>query len=447
MHQTKLNVKIIWIILITSMIPITSLTVFAYYHFDNIYTKMIQDRYTELFRFTDAELSERGDADVNDVVSEVFGNDELFKNGYLTIVDKNGSQIYESKPDTTRLAESIAANLDKLEFTYQLSKQDWTMTFIVDKVFAQSDLYVIRGMMVIVIMLSFVAVLIVATHFTKRITDPLYDMMDQMEKMENGQLKVNIAIDNDDEIGMVAKRFNTMAAKLRKYIERYYIMDIKEQEAELAALRAQINPHYLYNTLEVIRMNAIDEDAEMTAEMIENLSRQMQYTLDSTTSVVLLRQELDFINDYIKLINIRYNGKIVLDVETNGLEDCLALKLSIQPLIENAYKYGLKPNGGVGMIQVIAEQDGEDLIITVLDNGEGMSEERLHEVQQLLAASPEDRHSKSIGLKNVNDRLRTRYGEKYGLSLTSQEKMGTAVTMRLPLQKGTDNVDSSISRR
>jgi two-component system sensor histidine kinase YesM len=442
MRQTKLNVKIVLIILLTSMIPVTALTVFAYYHFDKIYTDIIQDRYDQLFHFADSEFTERGTGDIPAVISEVFGSDDLYQHGYLTIIDDGGATIYSSVPNSTMLAESIAANLDKLQFDYKLTKTNWTITFIVDKVYAQSDLYVVRGLMVIVIMLSFVAVLIVANHFTKRITDPLYDMMNQMEKMENGELKVNIAIDNDDEIGMVAKKFNKMAEKLREYIERYYIMDIKEQEAELTALRAQINPHYLYNTLEVIRMNAVDEDAETTAGMIENLSRQMQYTLDSSP-VVLLRQELDFINDYIKLINIRYNGKIELDTNVGTLGDSLILKLSIQPLIENAYKYGLKPNGGTGMIQVLAEEEAGNLVISVLDNGEGMTKERLQEVQELLKASPEDKHYKNIGLKNVNDRLRTRYGEEYGLQITSQEKTGTVVTMKLPLQKGTDNVDSS----
>ena len=433
-----LKTKIIVGALGLAMLPMIVLTWFTYRVFDARCTELLDAQYMQAVEFAGKGLKLLRSANSSHLTEQdlalVFDSIDIFDNGTLQVIDSDGSILYHRAENDSWIDQSIAANLDKLHFETRLEDTGWTVCFDVDKVKAQSELYVLRGMLVLVIMLCAIAVVWGASRLSNGITHPLSDMMEQMERMERGELKVNIAVDSDDEIGILARKFNTMSRSLQNYINRYYVARMKQNEAELNALKAQISPHYLNNTLEVIRMQAVSEDAPVAAHMIELLGQQMQYALDNAT-MISLHGELELIRSYVSLLNFRYNDKIQLDIQEKGFGSCELPKLSLQPLVENAYKHGLKNKPGMGLVQITAEAVGEDLEITVLDNGCGMSKSTLAGLTkqlQGLAKPPEEGHTGGIGLKNVHDRLKTLYGEGYGLTISSWPGVGTAVCLKLP---------------
>lgn len=282
-----------------------------------------------------------------------------------------------------------------------------------------------------------IGVLLVSTFvLSKSLTKPLSDMSEQMKRVEKGDFDISLPVTSRDEIGTLAKNFNEMSRQLKIYINQSYVAKIRQNEAELTALKSQIYPHFLYNTLDVIRMTALEDGNPRVATMIESLAEQIHYLIGPTEDTVPLSKEIDIIRKYVFLLNCRIEGKVDLSVQTEEAGKAFIPRLTLQPIVENAYVHGIRPKTGSGSILIDAERDGGDLLITVMDNGVGMNEETLQNLKNLLEGDqPGIRNQydwQSIGLKNVQDRLKLQYGEQYGLVVTSTEGVGTSVEIRMP---------------
>ncbi len=452
--SSHLKTKIIAGALGLAMLPMIVLTWFTYSVFDTRCTQLLNAQYAQAVEFAGRDLRLlRGSGGywlTEQKLAQVFDAIELFDDGTLQVLDSDGTTLYYRAENDDWIDQSISAHLDKLHFETKLEDTGWTVSFDVDKVKAESGLYVLRGMLILVIMLCAIAVVWGASRLSNSITHPLSDMMEQMERMERGELKVNISVDSDDEIGVLAQKFTAMSRSLQNYIDRYYVARMKQGEAELKALKAQISPHYLYNTLEVIRMQAVNEDAPTAAHMIELLGQQMQYALSDAT-VISLHEELELVRSYVALLNFRYDNKIQLDVQEKNFGGFEIPKLSLQPLVENAYKHGLKTKPGMRLVQITVEAVDKDLEITVLDNGVGIGPAVLAELQKQLqgTAKPKPEHQTGgVGLKNVHDRLKSLYGEGYGLTVSSWPGVGTAVCLKLPkrIKEEPDHVEFDSGR-
>ena len=163
-----------------------------------------------------------------------------------------------------------------------------------------------------------------------------------------------------------------MIEGLKLFINDAYVAEIKHKQTELNALKTQIQPHYLYNTLEVIRMSAVADDAEKVADMIHALSNQLEYVIDYGEEWVTVQRELEHLNNYFHLIEVRFDRRIDLQVDlAEDLEEALILKLSIQPLVENAVHHGIRPRGGKGTVLVTIEKSGADIAVTVFETASG----------------------------------------------------------------------------
>ena len=216
---------------------------------------------------------------------------------------------------------------------------------------------------------------------------------------------------------------------------------ILNKQTELTALQSQINPHFLYNTLECIRGQALIDGNMEIAKMVEALSAFFRYSISRKGNLVTLRDELANIENYMLIQRYRFNNRfsmeVVIDEEDEEAFDFLIPRLIIQPVVENAVKHGLRPNKGPGEVVVQAKQNMDFLEITVMDNGVGINKERLEEVQALLKSdarvAEEDIKGMSIGVKNVSDRIKHLYGNEYGLEIDAYEGMGTIVKYWLPL--------------
>lgn len=285
---------------------------------------------------------------------------------------------------------------------------------------------------------STVGLVLLYLLFSRRISRPIYRLKEGMEKIQKGDLDTRVRIESRDEVGVLAEGLNQMAAQLGVYIDRVYRAEIRQREAELNALKSQIKPHYLYNTLEVIRMTALGNEDQQAAEMIESLANQFRYLMGQEGNTVLLERELDNVRDYFMIIRIRFADRIGLKISVpERLLKEPVLKLILQPVVENAVKHGLRPKSGNGNVWITASSGKDRIELTVMDDGVGMDQTTLKDLQEKLENSSfrqTGREEKGgVGLCNVGDRIRNKYGKEYGISVESTPGTGTIVILHLPV--------------
>jgi two-component system sensor histidine kinase YesM len=245
-------------------------------------------------------------------------------------------------------------------------------------------------------------------------------------------------LDRKDEIGVLYKEYNKMINDLEDYIRESYQNKLMTLDAQMKALEAQINSHFLYNTLESINSIAEIEEVENIAIMTKALGDMFRYSIKTDSELVTIEEELSHVNNYMSIQQIRYEGKINFETQIEtGLQYIRILKLILQPIIENAIYHGFERTGKRGTITLKAYQAGKDIIFEIADDGIGIPQEQLFQIQSAFTKIPEfkelgQRDKQSIGLKNVHSRIALYYGAGYGLSLYSQKDSGTTVRITVP---------------
>lgn len=289
-----------------------------------------------------------------------------------------------------------------------------------------------RATVYIAILICALVMIVMGAWFSRRLAAPIRELIKQMTIVESGNLDTQLSVNTNDEMGRLAHGFNRMVERLQIYINEAYVAQIKQKQTELNALKSQIRPHYLYNTLEVIRMNAVDKEAGEVADMILALSNELKYVIDYGEDRVSIRSELEHLQNYFYIISVRFENRfeLQLDIAQEIHLDWPILKLSLQPIVENAVQHGLRRKGK-GTVGITMEQKDRMLAITIYDDGVGMSREDLARIFQTL--EDPNAPSKNVGLKNVHERIRSTFGEEYGLSINSREHVGTSVTLLFPI--------------
>ncbi|OPA73932.1 two-component sensor histidine kinase [Paenibacillus selenitireducens] len=275
----------------------------------------------------------------------------------------------------------------------------------------------------------FVAILI-PSLFVIRFARRTNEIIRFTRKVKKGDLTARIQDPREDELGQISTSFNDMLDDLNLYIDRVYKAEIKQKHTELAALQARINPHFLYNTLEVIRMRAISQGAQDVGEMIYSLSALFRTFVQQKT-IYLLKDELEACRLYLELFRIRYKDKFSYEIECDlMLGGKQVLQMSLQPIIENYIVHGLRTDRTDNRIHIRALSSANGIHVRIEDNGHGITSERLEEIR--LAISPNAPEGESFGLRSVNERLKLLYGDEYGIELESQPEVGTIVNVWLP---------------
>ena len=360
----------------------------------------------------------------------------LTEAGTFYLCDTAGSCWYSSDPGSVDQVTSRDFSRDGAFLSQDVDGYDLTIWYDPNGYPIESQIRTLQSAMYLVVLISVVALSLGSILFSRRLTRPIRMITQRMGEIEAGNFQGQIPIISNDELGDLTARFNQMSAQLDAYTKQVYLSKIRQTEAELNALRSQIYPHFLYNTLEVIRMTAINRQDEMVAGMIESLSDQIRYVVGTINDLVPLRLEIDILQKYVYLLNCRFDNKVSFVFDCQQLEDHLIPKLILQPLVENAFNHGIKPMQGKGYIRLTAEQTQDDIVLTVMDNGVGMTQQAMDRLRTLLDSDkPGERQEYtwgSIGLKNVHDRLRYMYGAKYGITIFSTPGVGTAVKVMIP---------------
>ncbi len=302
-------------------------------------------------------------------------------------------------------------------------------------------LEVFIGIMALALLISAVIIFLYATYFSSRINT----LRLAMYKVSNNDYEIVDTIRGDDELTETFRDMKTMVQKLKSAEARIYEAQIREQmitnqqqQVELKLLANQINPHFLYNTLEAIRMKAFVEGNRGVANAIKLLSKSMRYVLGNTqTTSTTLDKELDYIATYMAIMKLRFGSCINYDLQLDESLDpaaCQILPILLQPVIENAISHGLADldeNGHI-ILRIRPSKDRTRLCAYVFDNGSGMSRETLREVASHLDTPPEDT-GHGVGLYNISNRIHLFYGPEYGITIRSREHFGTCVTLTIPL--------------
>jgi len=299
-------------------------------------------------------------------------------------------------------------------------------------------LYLLRNLNLILVLAMILLTILLSLLLSHTITKPLSRLAKSMKLFENQQYDLIPATDRSDELGSLTQTYNRMISKINTLINEVYITKLHEKKAQFAALQNQINPHMLYNTIECIRMKAaLNNDAEVS-DMIRDLGRIFQLTLSKGKTNNTVGDEIEYITTYIKLFNIRHDNRYQLDIRLSGeIMEASIIRFSFQPIVENCIVHGFHDILGKCIISIHGTMEGNNILLTIKDNGNGMDAEKLSELKQkLLASSDTLNDTKSgIGLKNVYDRIKLEYGEEYYLNLHSVRMEGTAVEMLIPYRK------------
>lgn len=271
--------------------------------------------------------------------------------------------------------------------------------------------------------------------FSRQLGAPISRLTRRLELISRGNFEPDITIESDDEIGMIGKQINDMSSHISTLLETRVQNEKDKKDLEIKMLQAQINPHFLYNTLDSIKWIATMQQNSGIVQVVTSLSSLLKNMAKGFNEKVTLRQELDFLNHYITIEKIRYIELFDVDVsvEDERLYDAKIIKLTLQPIVENAIFSGIEPSGRFGFIQIHAFVKDGLFTITVLDNGIGIAPDN---IEALLTDTSRVSKSKmsGIGLPNVDRRMKLVYGEDYGITIESKLDNYTKITITLPLE-------------
>ncbi|MNB89163.1 putative sensor-like histidine kinase [compost metagenome] len=392
------------------------------------------------------------EANISNMEAQVAELDNVTR-GKSLIVDQDGKVVYDSdqKLLTTDISQTMlfrnaqgaagsfydtVSGKQRLNIYSSSAKTNWKVIISIPVDELTRDVKLTRNATLLATLIIIILALIISIVLSFALTKPLKQMIQLMKRVQNGDLDVNFLVKRRDEIGLLGHQFNRMLARIRELIEDIYRIEEQKKEAELHALQSQINPHFIYNTLESIRMTAeINDDVE-AADMISILGKLLRYSTGEVTGRTTMKQELLYVRNYVELLNSRYPGRFVLQIDVpEELNDYNIIKLVFQPIIENAAYHGLDDSKEHMHISIRCEFTAHKLLFHIRDDGCGMDQQTLDKLKDDLKR--ETPHKKSInggiGMKNVHQRVQLHYGTAYGIELFSKQGEGTDVILTLPL--------------
>ncbi|MWV47220.1 HAMP domain-containing protein [Paenibacillus sp. HJL G12] len=312
-------------------------------------------------------------------------------------------------------------------FTYKKLSNGWSTVITVpyDELLSSANKATKRIIWYSVITIGIAILLLYIT--TKMLTKRIEVLLQQIRKVERGDFRLSITPMGHDEIGQLSFAFNKMASTIQTLIRDVYMKEIAMKESELNTLQAQINPHFLYNTLSSISSLALKEGAGQVHRMVNYLAKYYRVSLNKGKRIILVEQEINLVKNYVAIQDIRFRGKLHMHYDLDEeLFQRTTIKLILQPFIENCINHAMWDESGIN-INIKLKRDGEDILLKVIDDGIGMTAERLdHTLQKTGSGS-------GYGIKNVDDRIKLTYGERYGIAMFSRPGIGTSVTIRIPV--------------
>ncbi|MDF2988323.1 MAG: signal transduction protein [Eubacterium sp.] len=377
--------------------------------------------------------------------SEVMQNITILSpdNDIILYKNKDDLQNYEQIIKNTPYEKNSFVNKKNkifLGYTY-ISEPSWRIVTYIPLNQLYSDVQNLRNRIIALCLGSILILSVVSIFMSFDMIKPINQLVKAMKGMNIDNIsKSYIEIERKDELGFLHKTFNTMAKEIDHLVTWIYREQITRKEAEIKALQSQINPHFLFNTLESINWMAQLNNVPEISDTVSDLSTLMEASIGRDDRLITIEEEFMYIDKYIALLKRRFEDRITLNKEVDPMVLYVKIpRLLIQPLIENAVYHGVENSRGKGIITLVANIQEDLLIIEVIDNGNGISSEDLVKLNKGLEMdndayfkSLSNKKNKSIGIDNVNRRIKLFYGEKYGVKIESKLNIYTKVSVTLP---------------
>ncbi|MDD3840977.1 MAG: sensor histidine kinase, partial [Clostridia bacterium] len=375
---------------------------------------------------------------------------QLGKKGYVFILDSEGNIVYHpkqqllysdlKKEEIDLIMDSPDGNIvveeEGLKKQYTITTSDYSGWKVIGAVYIDdiSDyMPILRNFFLIMGIISLVIAIFLSILITRQILYPVNELTDAMNRFEDGEMDVSIDIKKNNEIGDLGKTFNHMVRVINNLIKQNQKEQEQIRKSELKALQAQINPHFLYNTLDSIVWMAEAKDYEKVTTMTSSLAKLFRISISKGRQFVPIYKEIEHVINYLKIQKIRYSNK--LDYEINVEPEVMkyeTIKLILQPIVENAIYHGIKNMTEPGKIVITGSKKGDRILFEVKDNGVGMSQET---IKKLFDPDLKKTSKLSgVGIKNVDERIKLYFGEQYGLEIQSEIYEGTSVRIWLPVR-------------
>ena len=380
-----------------------------------------------------------------DYINKMTGNISFGSDGIITILDEQ-DKIISGEIDDILCDYMEQETSPKGNFLYGEGKDKYTAVYVHSNItgwdtvglipmeYLSRDLAGIRGVSIVLILLAICIGIMVSMSIARGLVSPIKDTADALEHFAKGDFDVRLSEDRTDEIGKMNVVFNKAIRDIRELMQKVTQAEILEKEMEFKTLQSQMNPHFLYNTLDAINWMAFKQKQTEICNLISAISNLMRISISNKQSFIPLEQELGYVKDYLYIQNIRYKDRLetVYDIDAALLGQVIP-KLIIQPIVENAIVHGIEKSYDKNTLYISAIRMGGNIDIIVKDTGVGMPEEKVKE----LLKEPETVKSNSVshtnlGMYAVHKRLKFLYGEDYGLSVQSEMGEGTTVVIHIP---------------
>ena len=357
------------------------------------------------------------------------------------MVDKQKNVVYHGEnlaASDISAQKSTEKMLDRLreEYTYVSTsghETRWTYYFYKPPAVIESSVSKLLISEIPLIGFCVVIIIVLGMTFSKLFTRNIELLTRNMEQVNQGSREVTVYSDSQDEVGQLIRSFHHMMDEINRQIDEVYVNKIALKEYELKALQAQINPHFLYNTLDTIMWLAIDHQDDKVVEMVAALSGFFRTSLSHGEDKITIREELEHVENYLKIQQLRYGDIMEYSIDVpDEIKKNDIVKITLQPLVENALYHGLKKQREKGMIKISSVDDENNIFLIVEDNGVGMQPEQVVQINKEMYEDIWVNRTTGFGIANVNRRIKLYYGEEYGLILESEPDIGTKVIVVVP---------------
>ena len=383
-------------------------------------------------------------------LEQLFDGVTAGKGGYVDLISSDGELLYHPKMqliDSGRMQENNVAAAAYKDGNH-MEEFDGSSRFVTIKSIGYTGWKVVgvtpenvvtlntiktRLFIVFIIALILFILALINSYISSRITNPIKELEKSVGILEEGNLDVPVYAGGSYEIQHLGKSIGDMAAQIRLLMKDIVTEHEAKRKQEFDTLQSQINPHFLYNTLDIIVWMIENEQKAEAVKAVTALARFFRISLSKGKSIITVRDELEHVRNYLMIQHMRFKNKFTYEIQAeDGVLELASLKLMLQPLVENAIYHGMEFMDGDGEILLKVWKEEGDLYFSVIDNGLGMTEEQVGNL--FTGASHVDsKRGSGIGVKNVNERIKLYFGEKYGLSIESEPDEGTTVKIHLPV--------------
>ena len=384
-------------------------------------------------------------------IRKLCDDSSVGKKGYIFILDEDGNIVYHPQQQqlynelqTEYIDEVMNCQTDVLNMgdgdsarLYTISRSDttgWTVvscSYISELLKKSEEAQIIYMLMAVVLV---AIALLISSFMAKSITQPILKLQSSMALIQKGDFRAgNVEVESRNEIGSLTETFNVMTLRIQELMEQNINEQKAKRKSEMKALQSQINPHFLYNTLDSIIWMAESGKNEEVVLMTASLARLLRQNISNEEEEISIFDEVEYCRNYLTIQKMRYKDKLEFRIDVAPeITSCQIIKLVLQPLIENAIYHGLKYKESKGLLELIGYAAGEDIIFEIRDNGVGMDEETLNHIFERHTVNY---RSNGVGVYNVERRIKLTYGQEYGITYKSRSGEGTVARVCIPKER------------